>query len=137
MNIVNQKKGISIYTSTGQHFRIKETENGICITTVSGYVGISNRFSKSITVSCEEVEFKKEIKDTKNIIKPCPDCHGNLVKRNGKLGSFLGCSNYPDCRHTEPIIGKYDHCLIIPDIEENYEQLDGSNEDLGDFGHHD
>ena len=30
----------------------------------------------------------------------CPKCGGNLVQRNGKFGSFLGCSNYPKCRFT-------------------------------------
>lgn len=30
----------------------------------------------------------------------CPRCGGNLVFRNGKYGSFKGCSNYPRCRFT-------------------------------------
>jgi len=30
----------------------------------------------------------------------CPRCGGKLVKRNGKYGSFVGCSNYPKCRYT-------------------------------------
>lgn len=29
----------------------------------------------------------------------CPECGGDLVKRNGKYGEFLGCSNFPDCRY--------------------------------------
>lgn len=35
--------------------------------------------------------------------KPCPEpgCGGTLRERNGRFGSFLGCSNYPRCRHTE------------------------------------
>ena len=28
----------------------------------------------------------------------CPKCGGQLVKRQGKYGKFLGCSNYPKCR---------------------------------------
>lgn len=28
----------------------------------------------------------------------CPRCGGKLVERNGKFGSFMGCSNYPRCR---------------------------------------
>ncbi len=31
----------------------------------------------------------------------CPKCGCDLVERNGKYGKFLGCSNYPDCTHTE------------------------------------
>ena len=29
----------------------------------------------------------------------CPECGGELVKRNGKYGEFLGCSNFPECRY--------------------------------------
>ena len=31
----------------------------------------------------------------------CPKCGGNLVVRNGKYGSFIGCSNYPKCKFTK------------------------------------
>lgn len=30
----------------------------------------------------------------------CPRCGGTLVRRQGKYGSFYGCSNYPKCRYT-------------------------------------
>ena len=30
----------------------------------------------------------------------CPRCGGHLVKRNGRYGSFYGCSNYPNCKYT-------------------------------------
>lgn len=30
----------------------------------------------------------------------CPKCGGNLVQRQGKFGSFWGCSNYPNCKFT-------------------------------------
>ena len=29
----------------------------------------------------------------------CPRCGSKLVKRNGKYGSFIGCSSYPKCRY--------------------------------------
>ncbi|MDO5848540.1 MAG: DNA topoisomerase I [Methanobrevibacter sp.] len=37
-----------------------------------------------------------------NIICPCPNCDGNLVKRYSPKTkqSFVGCSNYPDCKTT-------------------------------------
>lgn len=31
----------------------------------------------------------------------CPKCGGELLKRNGKFGCFMGCSNFPTCRYTE------------------------------------
>lgn len=30
----------------------------------------------------------------------CPRCGGTLIRRNGKYGSFYGCSNYPNCKFT-------------------------------------
>lgn len=30
----------------------------------------------------------------------CPECGGKLRKRSGSYGSFMGCSNYPECRYT-------------------------------------
>lgn len=37
------------------------------------------------------------------IIRKCPICGGNLVKRQGKYGEFLGCSNFPKCNHIQKI----------------------------------
>ena len=39
----------------------------------------------------------EEQKKGKNV---CPRCGGELVKRNGKRGEFIGCSNFPKCRYT-------------------------------------
>ena len=30
----------------------------------------------------------------------CPQCGGKLVERNGRYGTFYGCSNYPNCKFT-------------------------------------
>ncbi|MFN1217896.1 NERD domain-containing protein [Chryseobacterium kwangjuense] len=30
----------------------------------------------------------------------CPNCGGNLIKRNGQYGFFWGCSNFPKCNYT-------------------------------------
>lgn len=37
------------------------------------------------------------------LTKPCPVCGGNLQERSGTHGKFYGCSNYPECKHTEQI----------------------------------
>ena len=34
------------------------------------------------------------------VYKICPQCGGNLVKKDGKYGTFWGCKNYPNCRYT-------------------------------------
>ena len=33
----------------------------------------------------------------------CPECGKPLLIRDGRYGRFIGCSGWPECRHTEPI----------------------------------
>lgn len=33
----------------------------------------------------------------------CPKCRGELIRREGRYGSFYGCSNFPSCRYTKNI----------------------------------
>jgi DNA topoisomerase-1 len=36
----------------------------------------------------------------------CPECGHDLIKKWGKYGQFIGCSDYPNCNHTEPWLEK-------------------------------
>ena len=37
--------------------------------------------------------------------RKCPQCaDGRLNLKLGKFGAFIGCSNYPECRHTRPLV---------------------------------
>lgn len=37
--------------------------------------------------------------------RKCPSCaDGRLSLKVGKFGAFIGCSNYPECRHTRPLV---------------------------------
>ena len=38
--------------------------------------------------------------------RKCPKCEHDLVIRWGRHGKFIGCSNFPTCRHTEPLLEK-------------------------------
>ena len=58
----------------------------------------------------DKSERKKHVRNIRNRISEdnskvdnmiCPKCGGNLVVRNGKYGSFIGCSNYPKCKFTK------------------------------------
>lgn len=35
--------------------------------------------------------------------KLCPNCGGELKRRNGRYGEFWGCSEFPACRYTENV----------------------------------
>ena len=39
----------------------------------------------------------------------CPDCgQGKLSVKLGRFGAFIGCSNYPDCKYTKPLVDTTD-----------------------------
>ena len=39
--------------------------------------------------------------------RKCPTCEeGDLLIKWGRYGRFIGCTNFPDCRHTEPFLEK-------------------------------
>ena len=81
---------------------IKSYQN---ITIESSLQVISNKIIElNIT---DKAERKSHVKKIRNKITEdnnkvdnmiCPKCGGDLVVRNGKYGSFIGCSNYPKCK---------------------------------------
>ncbi len=38
--------------------------------------------------------------------RDCPQCHSALVVKFGRYGKFIACSNYPECKYTEPWLVK-------------------------------
>ena len=62
------------------------------------YAPFSKRLSKVEKNRIALKEAQEEVTD-----KMCPDCGSPLIMKWGRSGQFLGCSNYPECRHTEPL----------------------------------
>jgi len=48
-------------------------------------------------------EVSKEKTTMQKTEKKCPKCGSDLVIRLGRFGKFYGCSNFPKCKHTEPL----------------------------------
>jgi hypothetical protein len=48
-------------------------------------------------------DIHNNISEQKKSVKAgiCPRCNGTLLKRHGKYGDFIGCSNYPKCKFTK------------------------------------
>mgnify|MGYP006284262127 CR=1 FL=1 len=38
--------------------------------------------------------------------RDCPKCGNELIIKWGRYGKFIACSNYPECKHTEPFLEK-------------------------------
>ncbi|MFW5748715.1 MAG: type I DNA topoisomerase [Chloroflexota bacterium] len=46
-----------------------------------------------------------KIQQEEYVGRTCPDCNdGELIIKYGRWGKFIGCTNYPDCKHTEPYL---------------------------------
>ena len=57
--------------------------------------------------------------------RKCPNCEdGQLSLKLGRHGAFIGCSNYPDCKHTRP--------LAVPNGDKTTDSItDNGPKDLG------
>jgi len=61
-------------------------------------------FSEELAVAVENMpEIKTELE---LLDRPCPECGKPLLIRHGRYGKFVGCSDFPTCRHTEPWLEK-------------------------------
>lgn len=66
--------------------------------------GFYKPFELYLTKAEKEIE-KIEIKDEPAGFT-CENCGHDMVIKIGKFGKFYACSNFPDCRHTQPIVKK-------------------------------
>lgn len=74
-------------------------------------IDVDNVYNQISTLNIVDKEKRKEhVLNTRNKRKEaetkinnmiCPKCGGQLVIRNGKYGTFTGCSNYPKCNFTK------------------------------------
>ncbi len=58
-----------------------------------------------------------KIEQVEYVGRKCPECEdGQLIVRWGRYGKFIGCSNFPKCRYTEPWLEKIG--VKCPDCED-------------------
>ena len=66
------------------------------------YILLSENNTNSILNNIEHVNHIQETQEEiKNNI--CPRCGGKLVEKTSRYGSFVGCSNYPECKFTKKV----------------------------------
>ncbi len=61
-----------------------------------------DRFSQLLATAEQHME-RQQLAPEK-IGEPCPECGGELIKRDGRFGEFIGCANYPTCKYTRQIV---------------------------------
>jgi DNA topoisomerase-1 len=61
-------------------------------------------FSDRLAHAEEEMPEKKA--ELQKVGRKCPKCGHDLIIRWGRYGKFISCSNFPNCRYTEPYLEK-------------------------------
>ena len=50
--------------------------------------------------------------------RKCPDCGGDLKIKHGRYGKFIGCGNYPKCKHIESLNKPADTGVECPECRQ-------------------
>ena len=91
-------------TAIWENYFRKVKDSAMSIEEVIHYIQDSIRefinSAKPITVQSLDSGKSEGKKYTKKSCVTCPRCGAPMFLRNGKNGSFWGCSNYPDCKMT-------------------------------------
>ncbi len=66
-------------------------------------VKVLRNFYDSFDSLLEYAKTNMEKKEPEKIGEICPECGGELVKRNGRYGEFIACSNFPKCKYVRKI----------------------------------
>jgi DNA topoisomerase-1 len=64
------------------------------------------QFEQRLEVADKAIEKVDVRSEPEPVGRDCPKCGNPLVYREGRYGRFIGCSNFPSCRHTEQIVKK-------------------------------
>jgi len=72
------------------------------------WLAVLRDFWKNFTVTMAEAETAPaaQLPPPEPIGEDCPECGKPLVLKNGRFGEFVGCSGYPECRFTRPVLVK-------------------------------
>ena len=72
------------------------------------WLEVVREFWEDFSKTVEEAQNAEHVKlpEAEPIGEDCPNCGQALVLKNGRFGSFIACSGYPDCKYTRPILEK-------------------------------
>jgi DNA topoisomerase-1 len=64
------------------------------------------KFEKNLEIADEKIEkITLDKAEPEPVGRKCPTCEtGDLIFRDGRFGRFIGCNNFPTCRHTEQVL---------------------------------
>jgi DNA topoisomerase I len=80
----------------GSPMRLRTGRNGSVFLGCTAYPKCRNAISVAIQGG------KAEVRPAEPTGEKCPLCGHDLVKRHGRFGEYVSCSNYPECRYKPP-----------------------------------
>jgi DNA topoisomerase-1 len=80
----------------GSPMRLRTGKNGTSFLGCTAYPKCRNAISVRVSGG------KAEAKPDEPTGEKCPVCGHDLVKRHGRFGEYVSCSNYPNCRYKPP-----------------------------------
>ena len=80
----------------GSPMRLRTAKNGSSFLGCTAYPNCRNAISVTVQGG------KAEARPDEPTGEKCPVCGHDLVKRHGRFGEYVSCSNYPDCRYKPP-----------------------------------
>ena len=70
------------------------------------WLDVVGEFWQEFSTTVDEAQDAPHVKlpEPEPIGEACPECGHDLVKKRGRFGEFIACSNYPECKFTRPIL---------------------------------
>ena len=102
--LVEHFQGIVTYGFTA---RLEDDLDGVSRGEI-GWIPLLKEFYKDFEKSLKAAEENMRVErppDTP-VGRECPECGGPLLYKHGRFGRFVGCSAFPECRHTEALLNK-------------------------------
>lgn len=82
------------------------------------FVGCTGYPECSYTRSLVEETTESVASEAVALGHPCPLCGGALIIKQGPYGKFIGCSQYPTCKHIEPLEKPADTGISCPECKQ-------------------
>lgn len=72
------------------------------------WVNVIRQFYQSFSPQVERARMlmPESKSEPEKVGRQCPQCGHDLIVRWGRFGKFISCSNFPNCRYTEPWLEK-------------------------------
>lgn len=77
----------------------------------TGYPDCS--YTRALAEKAEQASLDAEVVEGRS----CPDCGGQLKIKHGRYGKFIGCGNYPKCKHIESLNKPVDTGVECPECQ--------------------